>query len=144
MKTVIFYTESATFKFDQKEVRNHLIENHNDYAPNEVAQLLKLVSTDNDETILVTSDIPYFGYVNLDLIGSEIGIATCKLCGKNYDAGQLKESAIGQGKSPFDIKRKQKGGFRLTGKRKNPSTLGGKAYKCTVGHILISIETWKT
>jgi len=144
MNPVIFQTENAVFKFALKEMKEHLIVSESEYNPDEVAQLLKLISTDSDEIILVSADIPYFGYVVLNLIGSGKGIVTCKLCGKTYDASQLKESAVGHGKSPFDIKQKQKGGFSLIGKRKNPSMFGGKGYKCPDGHVLISMETWRT
>ena len=142
MNTVIFQTENSVFKFALKEVRNHLIGKKTKYAPDEVYQLLKLISTDSDETILSSADHQYFGYVVLDLISEGIGTVTCKICEKIYDAGQLKQFAIGHGKSPFDIK--QKGGIRLFEKRKNPSMFGGQGYKCPAGHELISMETWKT
>jgi hypothetical protein len=144
MKTVIFNTENAVFKFNKKEVRDHLFGKGSEYAPDEVPQLLELISTDSDETILNMDDNNYFGYVAMEFIGFRKGEATCKLCGKTYDAGQLKESAIGHGKSPFDIKQKQKGGNRLLEKRKNPSMFGGKGFKCPAGHTLISMETWRT
>ena len=144
MKTVIFNTENAAFKFDKKEVRNHLIGKKTKYAPDGVSQLLKLISTDGDETILNPDGHSYFGHVALDLIGSGIGIVTCNICGTIYDAGQLKEITVGFGRSPFDIKQKQKGGIRLFEKRKNPSMFGGKGFTCPEGHNLISMETWKT
>ena len=144
MKTVIFYTKNAAFKFDQKEVRDHLIGEKIEYAPDEVSQLLKLISTDSDEAILNLDDHSYFGYIALGLIGSGIGTVTCKPCDKTYDAGQLKQFAVGHGKSPVYINQKRKGGFRLFGKIKNPSLFGGKGYKCPAGHLLISMETWKT
>ena len=144
MKTVIFNTENAAFKFDKKEVRDYLIGKKTKYAPDGVSQLLKLISIDGDETILNPDGHSYFGHVALDLIGSGIGTVTCQICGKSYDSGQLKEFAIGHGKSPFDIKQEQKGGIRLFNKRKMPSMFGGKGYKCPAGHELIAIETWKT
>jgi hypothetical protein len=144
MKTVIFYTENAVFKFTQKEVKERLIVPEAEYNSDEVSQLLELISTDSDQTILAIDDHHYFGYVALDLLGSGIGTVTCKICGKIYDAGQLKEFAVGHGKSPFDIKQQQKGGFSQFEKRKNPSMFGGKGFTCPEGHTLISVETWKT
>ena len=144
MDTVIFNTENTTFKFEQKEVRDHLNGKKTEYAPDEYSQLLKLISTDSDETIISSDNHHYFGYVVLELIGSGIGTVTCKICEKIYPADQLKEFAIGHGKSPFDINQEQKGGFRLFEKRKNPSMFGGKGYKCPAGHTLISMETWRT
>ena len=144
MKTVIFQTGSAVFKFSEKEVRDQLSGKGSEYAPDEVPQLLELISTDNDETILNMDDHDYFGHVALDLISTGLGSVTCKLCCKTYAAGQLREFALGHGNSPFDIKKKQKGGIRLFEKRKNSSMFGGKGYKCPVGHTLISMETWRT
>ena len=144
MSTVIFKTENAVFKFPLKKVEGHLIVPESEYNPDEVFKLLELISIDRDETILNLDDQNYFGYVGLELIGFRKGEVTCKLCGKKYDAGQLKEFVIGCGKNPVDIKQKLKGGFSLIGKGKNPSLFGGNVYKCPVGHILISMETWKT
>ena len=144
MNTVIFNTDNALFKFTQKEVKERLICKHSEYDPDEVSQLLKLISTSASETILNSNDHNYFGYVALDLISEGLGTVTCKICEKNYDAGQLKEFAVGQGKSPFSINQQQKGGFNLFGKRKMPSLFGGKEFTCPEGHKLISMETWKT
>jgi len=144
MKTMIFQTENAVFKFNKKEVKERLIRNQSEYDPNEDTQLLKLISTDSDEIYLCSDDHSYFGYVVLDLISEGIGTVTCNICEKIYDAIQLKEFAIGYGKSPFAFNHEQKGGFSLFRKRKNPSRFGGKGYKCSAGHILISMETWKT
>ena len=52
MKIVIFRTENAAFKFDKKEVIEHLTSPESGYDSDEVSQLLKLISTDSDETIL--------------------------------------------------------------------------------------------
>ena len=96
MNTVIFQTENAAFKFDQKEVKERLICKHSEYAPGEVTQLLALISTDTSETLLIPDDHNYFGYVAVDLIGSGIGTVSCKICEKIYDTDQLKEFAVGQ------------------------------------------------
>jgi len=144
MNTVIFLTENALFKFALMEVKERLIVSESEYNPDEVFKLLDFISTERDEAILISDDHDYFGYVALDFIGSGKGTAICKLCDKTYAAGQLKEFAIGHGKSPFDIKQKQKGRIQLFEKRKNPSMFGGKGFICPVGHNLISMETWRT
>jgi len=144
MKTVIFSTENAVFKFSQKEVRDHLTGKKGEYAIDEVSQLLELISTDNNETIFNMNDNNYFGFVVLDLISTKVGKVTCKICDKTYDASQLKELALGHGVSPFDIKQKQKGGIQLFIKRKMPSLFGGKKFTCPKGHTLISMENWRT
>jgi len=144
MNTVIFNTENAVFKFTQKEVKENLICKHSEYAPGEVTRLLELISTDSDETILSSVFHHYFGFVVLDLISEGMGTAVCKICGETYEAGQLKEFAVGHGKNPFNINQKIKGGIRLFEKRKNPSIFGGHEFLCPAGHKLISMETWKT
>ena len=144
MNTVIFQTENAIFKFSQKKVKKRLICKQSDYDPDEITQLLELFSTDASETLLNSDEHNYFGYVLLDLISAGIGIVTCQICGKSYDAGQLKEFAVGHGKSPFNINQEIKGGIRLFEKRKNPSIFGGHEFLCPEGHTLISMETWRT
>ena len=144
MKTVIFDTENAVFKLNEREVRDNLIRRITEFGSDEVSKLLELVSTGSDETILNSDNHHYFGYVILDLISGGIGKVTCNICGETYEAGQLKQFAIGHGKSPIGINQKQKGGIRLFGKKKNPSLFGGQGYKCPAGHTLISMETWKT
>lgn len=144
MSTVIFQTENAVFKFALKEVKERLIAPESEYNPDEVFKLLDLISTERDEAILNPDDHDYFGYVALDLISEGMGKATCKICGKIYHAGQLKQFAIGHGNSPFDLKQKRKGGIRLFGKRKNPSIFGGQGLSCPKNHELIIMETWRT
>ena len=144
MNTVIFQTENAVFTFNKKEMRDHLIGKKTEYAPNENAQLLELISTGSDETISNSDAHSYFGFVALDFIGSGRGTVTCKICEKIYDVDQLKEIAVGHGKSPFDTNQEQKGEFSLFEKKKMSSMFGGKGYECPEGHKLISMETWKT
>jgi len=144
MKTVIFQTENAVFRFLKKDVKERLVSMHSQYKPDEISQLTELISTRHSEIILSSYDHHYFGYVILDLISEGMGTVTCKICNKNYNACQLTQFAIGHGISPFNTNQKQKGGFSLFGKKKNPSTFGGKGFKCTEGHTLISMETWRT
>ncbi len=144
MKTVIFQTENAVFKFTQKEVIEHLICKQSEYDSDEVAQLAELISPDTSEITLSSYGHHYFQYVVLDLIDDGIGTVTCIICGKTYNTGQLRQFAIGHGKSPFDINQEQKGGFSLIEKRKNPSMFGGKEFICPKGHNLLAMETWRT
>ncbi len=144
MKTVIFQTENAVFKFTQKEVIEHLIYKHSEYDPDEIARLAEHISPDTSETILTIDDHHYFGYVVLDLINDGIGTVTCIICGKIYDASQLRQLTVGHEKSPFDINQEQKGCLSLFRKKKNPSMFGGRGFTCPEGHKLISMETWKT
>ena len=144
MKTVIFQTENAEFRFLQKDVKERIISMRSQYDPDEITQLTELISTRHSEIILSSCDHYYFRYVGLDLISEGMGTVTCKICNINYNACQLTQFAIGHGKSPFNTNQKQKGGFSLFEKKKNPSTFGGKGFKCPEGHTLISMETWRT
>ena len=144
MNTVIFQTENAVFEYFQKEVKELFISKKAEYAPDEIARLLELISTSAIETILNSDDHHYFGFVALDLISEDMGTATCNICGETYNVGQLKEFAVGHGKSPFDINPEEKGGFSPLGKRKMPSLFGGQGLSCPNNHELIAMETWKT
>jgi len=95
MNTVIFNNEIAVFQFTQKEVKERLIGNQSENAPDEVTQLLELFSADVSEIILSSVGHHYFGFVVLDSISSGKGSILCQICGKSYDAGQLKQFAIG-------------------------------------------------
>jgi len=144
MSAVIIKTVNAEFKFDQKEVKDFVARKKSEYDRDELAKLLKVISDKRYESFLNSDDHHYFGYVALDLISDGLGTVTCKICKKTYDACQLKEFAIGLGKSPFDINQEQKGGFSPLEKRKMPSLFGGKGFRCPEGHKLIAMETWKT
>jgi hypothetical protein len=49
MKTVIFQTENAVFKFGQREVTERLIGSESEYDSDRATRLFKLISTDGDE-----------------------------------------------------------------------------------------------
>ena len=59
MKTVIFQTENAAFKFGQREVTERLIGSESEYDSDEVSHLLTLISTDSVETIFSSDKSRY-------------------------------------------------------------------------------------
>ena len=65
MSTVIFLTEKATFKFDKKEVTEHLIACTAEYDSDEVTQLLELISADCDVNILILEG--WVSWVNIQI-----------------------------------------------------------------------------
>ena len=146
MRAVIFETQNAAFKFDQKEVKEIIRCNMSKYDLDEVANLQDLISTEINETIVIPEEPVYFDHIALDLISAGNGSALCKTCSKTYLAGQFKSIKVGYGGSPFDIKREQKGVIKrlFAKKRKPPTMYGGKGYECPLGHNLISVITWKT
>jgi hypothetical protein len=146
MSAVIFKTVNAVFEFDQKEVQKFLIFKGSKYDLDEVTKLLKLISADSEESIVIPEEPAYFEYVALDLIAAGIGSAFCKSCNITYPARQLKPITVGCGGSPFGIKREKKGLINslFTKKRKPPTMYGGKGYECPAGHNLLSVIIWKT
>ncbi len=82
MKTVIFNTVNAVFKFDQKEVIELIVREKSEYDQDEVTKLLDLISADRNNTIVIPEEPAYFEYIALDLIGAGHGSAHCKTCNK--------------------------------------------------------------
>lgn len=143
MVTVIFKTENAVFEYSRKDVMEHLnalITEHNDER---FIELLELIKTSGEETILIPGK---HNHIAMDLIDFEKGSITCKICGKIYKAHQLESFAVGHGRSPFDLNLKKKGGVKSLFKRKMkmPAMFGGSGYRCPEGHELISLITWQT
>ena len=146
MRAVIFETQNAAFKFDQKEVKEQIVLKKSAYYTDDADKLLSLISADLYRVIRIPEEPVYFDHIALDLISAGNGSALCKTCNKTYQAGQLKSIKVGFGGSPFDIKREQKGVIKrlFAKKRKPPTMYGGKGYTCPEGHNLISVITWKT
>ena len=147
MKTVIFNTVNAVFRFDQKDVMEFLICKGSDYDLDEVAKLLELISADSNKTIVIPEEPNYFDSIALDLIAAGKGfmLVVCIICNKSYLAEKLSPIIVGFGGSPLDIQREKKGVFKrlFTKKRKPPSIYAGRGYDCPAGHNLISAMTWK-
>lgn len=148
MKTVIFNTINAVFRFDQKDVMEFLLCKGSNYDLDEVAKLLELISADNNETIVIPEEPNYFDSIALDLIvaGKGFMLVACIPCNKSYVAGQLNPIIVGFDGSPLDIQRERKGLLKrlFTKKQKPPSIYAGRGYDCPAGHNLISVMTWKT
>jgi hypothetical protein len=124
MSTVFYQTENAVFEFSKNDVENHI----------------KLLEKEHD--IEEASKLS----VLLDLIAAGKGSVICKVCGKKYQATELKETAIGFGRNPFDVNIKQRGSVRNLFRRKQklPAMFGGKGYECPKGHELLALVTWRT
>jgi hypothetical protein len=147
MKTIIFNTMNAVFRFDQKDVMEFLICKGSDYDLDEVAKLLERISADSNETIVIPEEPNYFDSIALDLIAAGKGfmLVVCITCNKAYVAGQLNPIIVGFDGSPLDIQRERKGVLKrlFAKKRKPPSIYAGRGYDCPAGHNLISVMTWK-
>jgi hypothetical protein len=124
MNTIFHQTENAVFEFSENDIEDHI----------------KLLTKEHN------IEEPSKSVVVLDLIATGKGSVTCKVCGKKYRTNELKETAIGFGRSPFDVNIKQKGGARSLFKRKQklPAMFGGKGYECPEGHELVALITWRT
>lgn len=145
MRTVIFKTENAVFQFDRKDVETRVEKLANEYGINEARTILKPISVPGDEPKTIQVKNNYFAYIVLDLIAAGKSSVTCEICGKMYEATQLRPISVGHGKSPFDVNPGTKGGIKsLFYKKKQTAMFGGKGYKCPAGHKLISMITWRT
>ena len=102
MRAVIFKTQNAVFKFDQKEVKEIIRCNRSKYDLDEVANLQNLISTECNETIVIPEEPVYFDSIALDLIRrTGKGSVFCKTCNKTYPARQLKSIKVGGGAKPI-------------------------------------------
>jgi hypothetical protein len=145
MNTVNFKTENAVFQFDLKKVKKCLETLATECGVEEANTILKRIAIPRDEPKLIQVKHNYFGHIALELIGAGKGSVTCEICGKMYEAENLKPIKIGARESLFSINTgKERGIKSLFEKRKNPSMFGGQGYKCPAGDTLISMETWKT
>ena len=146
MKAVIFKTQNAVFKFNQKEVKEQIIQKRSAYDSDEADKLLNLITTGDQETIVIPEEPVFFDSIALDLMAAGHGSALCKTCNKTYLAGQLKLIQVGFDGSPLDIQRERKGLLKrlFSKKHKPPTMFGGRGYECPEGHNLISVIIWKT
>ena len=145
MNTVSFKTENAVFQFDLKKVKERLEILATEYAVDEAETILRRISIPSDESKLIQVKQDYFGYVVLELIGAGKGSVICEICGKMYEAQNLKPIKIGAGDSPIDVKTRISGSVKcLFAKKRRMSMFGGHGYECPEGHNLVSMETWRT
>ena len=144
MNIIIFKTQDALFKFNQKTVKERIIKNNN-YDITETDKLLKLISAGHINTLMIPKEPSYFDHIAIDLIATGHGSVLCKTCNKTYPVKQLKSIITGAGKNPLNIHRKKKGIIKrmFSKKRRTPTMSGGKGYLCPEGHNLISVITWK-
>ena len=145
MRAVIFKTPNAVFEFDQKEVIEIILCNRSKYDLDEVANLLDLISTECNETIVIPEEPAYFDRIALDLICAGYGFVLCRTCNKRYSAKQLKSIKVGGDGNPLHIKREKKGVFKslFTKKRKPPEIFGYAGYTCPADHQLLIVMAWK-
>ena len=147
MKTVLYHTDRAIFKFDQTDVNDCLNFYTSQHKVEEATEILTVLNQSEDTEIHIPEDNPYFGFIVLDLLSQNKGSAFCKSCQKFYRSDQLKSVPIGHGSNPFSVNIDQKRCiFKrfFRGKQKLPGIRGGKGYQCPQGHELISKITWMT
>ena len=145
MDTVTLETDNAVFHFDLDDVTESI--NRSETRTEEMNGLLNHLLSSSDDPIKIPKKYGCFGYIALDLIREAKGSVTCKICNKIYQPDQLKSTTVGHGKSPLSLNFKMKGGIikRLFGKRQRlPGMFGGRGYKCSQGHELIAMITWRT
>ena len=94
MRAIIFETENAVFKFDQREAKEIILYNRSKYDLDQVANLQNLISTECNETIVIPEEPVYCDSIALDLIRTGVGSGSvfCKICNKRYSVKQLKSN----------------------------------------------------
>lgn len=143
MRTVIYETHNAIFDFELPDVIGRL-KYYSEQKVRDATELLQSIvsCTSPSPAVNVTTD--YFGFIVLDLLGTNKGHAYCKTCKETYNPCQLRSIPLGFGKTPFLINIKPEGGIikRLFGRKRLICGRGGETYECPKGHKLISAITW--
>jgi hypothetical protein len=141
MKTVMYKNDNAIFDFVLPDVIDRL-KYYSDQKVRWATELLDAISSCLSPVIKVEAD--YFGYLVLDLIRAGKGYVYCNVCKEMYNSNQLTSRPLGFGRSPFEGKRKQKGGIfrRFFGRKQLICERGGEGYLCPQGHELIGMITW--
>ena len=146
MSKITYETDEAIFEFNLPPAIEKLEHYATEHNVDEARELIDFIAESSEESITIPKDYDYFSYVALDLLDQKNGSIKCKICNKTYQPNQLKPTILGQGKSPFSINSKEKGGIKNVFKRKQkvPGMSGGRGYDCPKGHNLISMITWRT
>ena len=146
MNTLIFKTEDAIFQFDRESVIERLEHRKTLYEIKELDNLIQVLSSPPDQTVLSSAEHQYFGFIALDLINSNEGSVVCKICNKHYDARLLKAFSKAPDDASIKVYTGKEGKFKnlFRKKPKLPGMYGGKGYRCPEGHELIYLVTWVT
>lgn len=144
MREVYFETDTAIFRFYHDDVVGRLSYYESTLGSTEATTLRNLLSQ-SDHSIMVPADQHPFAYLALDLIEQGKGVVYCKACKRYYEAKELKREVVGHGESPLTVNVKDRGWLRkLFGKKRSLPILGGKRCRCSEGHELSSLVTWRT
>ena len=110
MDILISETETATFSFEVAEATAIL--NRSEPRTEEGDDPLNFILSSSHNSINIPEKLDYFASITLDLISEGKGSVFCKLCSKTYQPDQLKPITVGQGKTPFSVNIKMKGGIK--------------------------------
>ena len=154
MPNIRYENDSAAMQFDYSDAVKQLRLRIDEYNVEDDAKLLEwlIKQSKRKEVIEIEEEhelTSRFCYLICDLIDNRKGKVFCKVCSREYKSGQI----IKESTSPFnrrissktlkELKKFFKKEFGMEGPINIPGT-GGKTYKCTKGHILISVITWIT
>jgi hypothetical protein len=145
MSKIIFETDDAIFDFDRKLTIDCLKQRQTSLEIEELDNLIDVLSSQPDQSILTSVEHQYFGFVAIQLIKFGEGSAICKICGKRYHSNQLEAFTVEPGRTTFTAPSAKKGGLKRLF-RKNPKPIGcsgGDGIKCPEGHMLIFMITWR-
>jgi hypothetical protein len=138
MRAVTYETEEAVFIFSEESLFKLLRVETPEYDVAERMTILNIIESSRKKSVVIPSDNYYFGLIVLDLIDKGEGAVICKSGQRKYAARDLRPTTLGWGKSPWELKTKWKGG------RRQPGKLGGRGFRCPLGHEVISRITWIT
>jgi hypothetical protein len=146
MSKIIFETDDAIFDFDRKLAVDCLKQRQTSLEIEELDNLIDVLSSQPDQSILTPAEHQYFGFIAIQLIKFGEGSAYCKNCEKKYGTNQLEEFTVGPDEATFRAATAKNEGLKnIFRKRPRPPGMyGGKGYKCPRGHILIYMQTWTT
>jgi hypothetical protein len=143
MKVVRCETPEAVFSFSLEDVVTGLKGSASD---DEATELMNFLALQQEEVIEIPQKKNSFLYIALDLLASDKGHVFCKACGREYQANELVSFPIGAGENPLKVKVGYRESLlnRILGRQKRVPLFGGKGYKCSKGHELIGVVTWRT
>jgi hypothetical protein len=143
MKTVKFETTAAVFKFTLEDVLTVL---KRSASKDESSELMDFLTTHSQDVIAIPQEKKSFLFAVVHLLASNKGSVFCKVCGKEYQAHELVSFPVGAGENPLKVKVGNPGSLlkRILERQKRVPLFGGRGYRCSEGHELIGLVTWRT
>jgi hypothetical protein len=146
MRTIVYSTSSAIFKFPQADTLLLLRFCVSQTKVKEARKILSQITRSQSAGEVIIT-LPYFAYIVLELLKKDKGLVLCRDCQATYPAGDLIPFSLGFGPTPFQInfepaKKLMKSLFGRKFKGLRTGMFGGQGFRCPKDHELISAITW--